>query len=188
MPQQRPLPDSPLATEPTLEAGSSTDPSAREPYDLASLVSDIHERLSEKEAAEAALRPSPVTARKSAPPSARLKGRSHVGLGMIKWGLAIAAVLVVTQLPKLLPHSQKFIRQELAIVLYRTRAEVELHRDKYGHISNYRPQTSIQLPTLGTVYLHFQLLDNDYYQLVAVSDQGEKMVMATEGLAFPVAH
>lgn len=117
-------------------------------------------------------------------------GLSHVGPGILKWELVIAILLVVTvtQLPKLLPYSQEFIREELAIVLYRTRAEVELHRDKYGHVSHYRPRTSIQLPTLGTVYLHYQLLDNGDYQLVAVSDQGEKMALATEGLAFPVAN
>ncbi|MDQ5910750.1 MAG: hypothetical protein QG599_2847 [Pseudomonadota bacterium] len=181
MPQQRPPTDPPA-------------PSVNEPHNLAALVSHVHEKLSEKEAAEAAVRPPPVTARpKPAAPSPRtprLKGLSEVAPGIIKWGLAIVVILVVTvtQLPKLLPHSQAFIREELAIVLYRTRAEVELHRDKYGHVSNYRPRTSIQLPSLGTVYLHYQLLDNGDYRLIAVSDQGEKMAVATEGLAFPVAH
>ncbi|MCC9000604.1 MAG: hypothetical protein LM522_14120 [Candidatus Contendobacter sp.] len=102
--------------------------------------------------------------------------------------IAVVLAVLVTQLPKLLPHSQEFIRAELAIILYQTRAEVELHRDKYGHVSNYRPRTSIQLPSLGTIYVHFQLLDNGDYRLVAVSDQGEEMAVATEGLAFPVAN
>lgn len=190
MPQQRPPSDSPSATEPTSGAESSIDPSARESYNLAALVSHVHKKLSEKEAAEAASRPPPVTARKSAASVPRLRGLSQVAPGIIKWGLVIAVVLavLVTQLPKLLPHSQEFIRAELAIILYQTRAEVELHRDKYGHVSNYRPRTSIQLPSLGTIYVHFQLLDNGDYRLVAVSDQGEEMAVATEGLAFPVAN
>lgn len=185
MPQQR-LPTDPPSSAPTPDAAA-----VNEPHSLATLVSHVHERLSEKEAAEAtASRPPPVTARKSAASVPRLRGLSQVAPGIIKWGLVIAVVLavLVTQLPKLLPHSQEFIRAELAIILYQTRAEVELHRDKYGHVSNYRPRTSIQLPSLGAVYVHFQLLDNGDYRLVAVSDQGEEMAVATEGLAFPVAN
>jgi hypothetical protein len=200
MSQQRRPSDSPSATKPTPGAGSSVDPSAREPHNLAALASQVHEKLSEKEAAEAALRPPPVITRESAAPSPHARdpsrvrpgwrGLSQVAPGILKWGLVIAVALAVigTQLPKLLPHSQEFIREELAILLYHTRAEVELHRDKYGHIDNYRPRTSVQSPKIGTVYLHYQRLDKDHYRLVAVSDHGETMAVTTEGLAFPVAH
>lgn len=207
MPQERLPPRSPPAInlgqlisnipgETTTSAPDAADFNAerisRESPDLATLVADIHERLIEKEAAEAAARPPPVLRTAPARPGRwsgllRITGLSQVAPGIIKWGLVIAVALVAigTQLPKLLPHSQEFIREELAIILYQTRAEVELHRDKYGHITHYRPRSSIQSPTIGRVELHYRLTDNNHYILTAVSGLGEKMEVTVEGLAFP---